>query len=121
MKVKRFLSCLWLAAVMVSGFAGCGVPRAPLGGVFGEDGIPLDAYRVGGGFQIRYIAPAAGAAYLVERQTGALLGTESLQREQLYEFIATSEVIEEFRRVEIDISRSEFVLYFVPASMLYRR
>ena len=121
MKAKRFVTALWMAAVVVAGVAGCCAPRTSSEGVFDEAGIPVEGFRVGGGFQIRYVAPAAGTAYLVDQSMGTLLGTESLTRGQVFEFLPTSEVVDGFRRVGIDLSEGEFVLYFVPASRLYCR
>ena len=99
---------------------GCAAQRST-DDLFLPGGIPSEGYRVGGGFQIRYIAPEAGVVYLVENRTHTLLGTESLRRGDIFEFFPTQEVVEGFGRVGIELSKGEFVIYFVPATELYHR
>lgn len=117
-------TCIWsgfvLAGVLMT-LSGCNaIQRAP-DDLFRQTGIPGEQYRVGGGFKIRYIAPEAGIVYLVEHRTGTLLGTESLLRGDTFEFFPHEDVVEGFKRVDIDLSEGEFVIYFVPESDLYHR
>lgn len=100
---------------------GCQTFQTSSGDLFGVGGIPGDEYRVGGGYQIRYVAPEAGVVYLVEHRSGTLLGTESLNRGQMFEFFPSQEVVDGFKRVDVDLSKGEFVIYFVPSSDLYHR
>ncbi|MEJ5259319.1 MAG: hypothetical protein WHS88_03920 [Anaerohalosphaeraceae bacterium] len=112
---------LLLAAASILLLNGCQTFQTASTEKFGAGGIPGEKYRVGGGYQIRYVAPEAGVVYLVEHRTGTLLGTESLRRGDAFEFFPTPEVVEGFRRVGIELARGEFVIYFVPASVLYHR
>jgi hypothetical protein len=121
MNAKRLCSGVVLAALALLALTGCQTFQSSSGELFGVGGIPGDPYRVGGGFQIRYIAPEAGVVYLVEHRTGTLLGTESLNRGQVFEFFPTQEVVDGFKRVDVDLSKGEFVIYFVPSSDLYHR
>ena len=110
-----------ILAVCLVGLSGCNTFQGAPDDLFLQSGIPGQQYRVGGGFQIRYIAPEAGIVYLVEQRTGTLLGTESLLRGQVFEFFPSEEVVEGFKRVGIELAKGEFVIYFVPASELYNR
>ena len=121
MNAMRVFSGAVLTAIALLALAGCQTHTTASGELFGAGGIPGDPYRVGGGFQIRYIAPEAGVVSLVENQTGTLLGTESLNRGQVFEFFPTQDVVEGFGRVGVDLSEGQFVIYFVPSSDLYHR
>jgi len=121
MRSTYFWSGLALMAFLMLILSGCQIFQASSDELFGPGGIPGDEYRVGGGYQIRYAAPEAGVVYLVEQRTGVLLGTESLRRGETFEFFPTSEVVEGFKRVGIELAQGEFVIYFVPASVLYHR
>lgn len=75
-------------------------------------------YRiVGGGTRITWEAPGEGTVYLVEKKTGRLVETRSLEQGEAYTF--TIETIVEAEDIEqilgIDISDAEFLLYFEPA------
>lgn len=121
MAAKLYLPVCIFAAGAILVLAGCSVVHPSSESLFLQNGIPAEHYRVGGGFQIRYIAPEAGVVYLVEHRSYKLLGTESLLRNQVFEFFPTEEVVDGFYRVGIDLSEGEFVIYFVPASKLYHR
>jgi hypothetical protein len=72
---------------------------------------------VGGGMMIEWKAPERGTAYLVEKQTGKIVETRSLEQDEVYSFAATSVVqADEFEQMlGIRFSRARFLLYFEPA------
>jgi len=72
---------------------------------------------VGGGMMIAWKAPARGTVYLVEKQTGKIVETRSLEQDEVYSFAATSVVqADEFEQMlGIRFSRARFLLYFEPA------
>ena len=80
--------------------------------------LPDAPQMVGGGIMIEWKAPQRGTVYLVEKQTGKLVETRSLEQDQVYSFAATSVVqADEFEQVlGIRFSRARFLLYFEPAS-----
>jgi hypothetical protein len=121
MYTRRSLTGLVLALAAIVTVGGCAAMQPASGDLFLQGGIPAEDYRVGGGFQIRYIAPEAGVVYLVESRTHTLLGTESLLHNQVFEFFPTQEVVDGFNRVGVELAEGEFVIYFVPATRLYHR
>ncbi len=121
MSSKQFFLTVWIASAAILSLSGCIAPQASFDNLFEDGGIPSAQYRVGGGFQIRCIAPEDGVVYLVDNRTRTLLVTESLLRNQVFEFFPTEEVVDGFDRVGIDLSEGDYVIYFVPASKLYRR
>lgn len=121
MRTVQFWSGLGLTVVLLLSLTGCNGAQRVDTETFLQTGIPGEEYRVGGGYQIRYIAPEEGIVYLVENRTRTLLGTESLRRNDVFEFFPTTQVVEAFRRVDIELSEGEFVIYFVPATKLYQR
>lgn len=116
MKNKLFLVSIVSAAVAALTVTGCNSSRP----AFGPGGIPRDAYLVGGGYQIRYVAPEPGVAYLVEAQKAILLGTESLSEGQAFEFFPNPETEEVFHRIGVNLSEGQLFLYFIPESILNR-
>ncbi len=80
--------------------------------------LPDAPQMVGGGIMIEWKAPQRGTVYLVEKQTGKLVQTRSLEQDEVYSFAATSVVqADEFERMlGIRFSRARFLLYFEPAS-----
>jgi hypothetical protein len=77
-----------------------------------------DAPRlVGGGMMIEWKAPERGTVYLVEKQTGKIVETRSLEKGEVYSFAATSVVqADEFEQMlGIKFARAHFQLYFEPA------
>ena len=100
------------ASVLVLTFTGCAsrgrssVVRLP------------DAPRlVGGGLMIEWKVPERGTVYLVEKQTGKIVETRSLEEGEVYSFSATSIVqADEFEQMlGIRFSQARFLLYFEPA------
>jgi len=80
--------------------------------------LPDAPQVVGGGIMIEWKAPQRGTVYLVEKQTGKLVETRSLEQDEVYSFTATSVVqADEFEQMlGIRFSRARFLLYFEPAS-----
>ena len=84
----------------------CGQPAAPL---------QREAYRVGGGFQIKYTAPEDGTAVLVDKKSGKTVQTESLKAGQDFTFHPSTEDCEvQLAKMGIDLKKADFVLYFHP-------
>jgi len=79
--------------------------------------LPDAPQMVGGGIMIEWKAPERGTAYLVEKQTGKIVETRSLDEGEVYSFAATSVVqADEFEQMlGIRFSRARFLLYFEPA------
>jgi hypothetical protein len=79
--------------------------------------LPDAPQMVGGGMMIEWKAPERGTAYLVEKQTGKIVETRSLEQDEVYSFAATSVVqADEFEQMlGIRFSRARFLLYFEPA------
>ena len=79
--------------------------------------LPDAPRMVGGGMMIEWKAPERGTAYLVEKQTGKIVETRSLEQDEVYSFAATSVVqADEFEQMlGIRFSRASFLLYFQPA------
>jgi hypothetical protein len=76
-----------------------------------------DAPRlVGGGILIAWKAPERGTVYLVERQTGKIVETRTVEEGELYSFAATSVVqADEFEQMlGIRFGKAHFLLYFEP-------
>ncbi len=79
--------------------------------------LPDAPQMVGGGMMIEWKAPERGTAYLVEKQTGKIVETRSLEQDEVYSFTATSVVqADEFEQMlGIRFSRARFLRYFEPA------
>ncbi|OHB63010.1 MAG: hypothetical protein A2Y77_10675 [Planctomycetes bacterium RBG_13_62_9] len=76
-----------------------------------------DGNLVGGGLRINWQAPEAGTVYLVEKRTGKLVETQSMQEGGVYHFavetVVDAEDMEDLLGMNID--KAEFLLYFEPA------
>jgi hypothetical protein len=110
--LQRECAAVAVAIVLAFVFAGCRTPR-PLQ----ADGLPGEQYLVGGGLTIDWKAPTAGTAYLVEKTTGKIVETRSLDAGDSYKFSVSSEgqAIEFKRAMGIELSDARFMLYFQPA------
>lgn len=78
-----------------------------------------DKYIVGGGFEIEYQAPEPGRAILVDRTSGRMLMTESLQKAGRFESttdLSDPEISQILSSLGIDLAKAELVLYFIPDS-----
>jgi hypothetical protein len=80
------------------------------------DGLPGEEYLVGGGMMIDWEAPAAGTAYLVEKVSGKIIETRSLNAGDSYSFsVGSSKQASEFElMLGIKFSEARFLLYFQP-------
>ncbi|MBN2127911.1 MAG: hypothetical protein JW741_00365 [Sedimentisphaerales bacterium] len=112
-KLKRgtfFVACFLMLTGALLG--GCRTTR-PLQ----ADGLPGEEYLVGGGLMIDWEAPADGTAYLVEKETGKIIETRSLNEGDSYSFsVSSGAQAQEFEEVlGIDFSQARFLLYFKPA------
>lgn len=79
--------------------------------------LPDSPRLVGGGLMIGWKAPERGTVYLIEKRTGKIVETRSLEEGETYSFAATSVVqADEFEQVlGIRFSRARFQLFFEPA------
>lgn len=79
--------------------------------------LPDSPRLVGGGMIIGWKAPERGTVYLIEKQTGKIVETRSLEQDEVYSFSATSVVqADEMEQVlGIRFSRAHFQLFFEPA------
>lgn len=116
MERNRIRAAGWIVGVALTGAAlmlgGCGqqAPRR-LANLPGE-------YRlVGGGLMISWKAPEPGTVFLVEKKTGKLVETRTLEEGDTYLFAVESIVrAEELQEMlGVNFSRTEFLLYFEPA------
>ncbi len=99
-----------LPGLLAAGGCGAGKPSPVVR-------LPDAPQMVGGGIMIEWKAPERGTAYLVEKQTGKIVETRSLDQDEVYSFAATSVVqADEFEQMlGIRFSRARFLLYFEPA------
>ena len=104
-----------IAAIVlfVSGslLAGCSTPR-----YLPADGVPDDQYLVGGGLMIDWKAPSEGTAYLVEKTTGKIIETRSMEAGDSFSFSVSSgsQAAEFEKALGIKFSDAQFMLYFQP-------
>jgi hypothetical protein len=92
---------------------GCGPrPRSAL------EYLPGEKYVVGGGLNIDWKAPEPGTVYLVEKQTGKIMETRTLEKGETYTFsVASVTQADELEQLlGITIAKAQIVLYFVPAA-----
>ncbi len=82
-------------------------------------GLPGEQYLVGGGLNIGWKAPEAGTIYLIEKRTGKLVETRSMEEGDVYSFSVDSIVRaqELGDMLGINPARAEFLLYFEPAGV----
>jgi hypothetical protein len=98
------------AAVLV--LAGCASHRLQHPG-----NLPGEQRLVGGGLNISWQAPEPGTVFLVEKKTGKLVETRTLEEGETYLFAVESVVrAEELQdMLGVNFSRMQFLLYFEPA------
>lgn len=106
----------WLAVVVVFVgilvFAGChSEERIRPAYLSGESRL------VGGGLKIQWRAPEPGTVYLVEKKTGKLVQTFTLEAGETYDFavesVVDAEELEDL--IGASMAKSQFLLYFKPA------
>jgi len=78
--------------------------------------LPGEYHLVGGGLNISWQAPEPGTVFLVEKKTGKLIETRTLEEGETYLFAVESVVrAEELQdMLGVDFSRTQFLLYFEP-------
>jgi hypothetical protein len=82
---------------------------------FTGTGIPAKEYLVGGGFEIRYTAPADGTSYWVEETHAKVLATKSVTEGDDIEFKVEMEDPNEFAMwAGIEPAKARLSLYFIP-------
>jgi len=79
--------------------------------------LPGGQRLVGGGVNITWKAPVAGTVFLVEKKTGKLIQTRSLDQGEVFSFTVDSIVrAQELGEIlGINLARTQFLLYFEPA------
>ncbi len=104
-----------IAAILAAGLlAGCASKER-----LRVAGLPGEQYLVGGGLNISWKAPEAGTVYLMEKRTGKLVETRSLEEGEVYSFTVDSIVrAQELGDIlGMNLARAQFVLYFEPAGV----
>jgi hypothetical protein len=78
--------------------------------------LPGRQYLVGGGLNIAWKAPEAGTVFLVEKETGKLVETRSLDEGDVFSFTVDSTVrAQELGDIlGINLAKTQFLLYFEP-------
>ena len=112
----------WRALVVVAVVSLVGI--ALWGGCSGQKAsqvnrLPGDKQLVGGGMMIEWRAPEAGTVYLVEKTTGKIVETRSLEEGEKYTWTVTSVVQAEDMQelLGIKFAKARFLLYFEPARL----
>ncbi|HPD48249.1 MAG TPA: hypothetical protein P5279_01555 [Anaerohalosphaeraceae bacterium] len=104
----------WLAAV---GVVGCGRQVHRTEGDFTKCGIPERQFLVGGGFEVRYVAPADGTVFWVEERTRRIVVTRTVQKGEevrLGERPAWRDLED---TLGMYVRRMKLSLYFVPSGV----
>jgi len=81
------------------------------------DGLPGEEFLIGGGMMIDWEAPATGTAYLVEKTSGKILETRSLNQGDSYTFSVTSggQAADFEKMLGVKFAEARFLLYFQPS------
>jgi len=109
----RLTTCIAALCLVLAGLVVCSCSTTrPLQ----ADGLPGQESLVGGGLMIDWEAPEDGTAYLVEKETGKIIETRSLEQGESYSFSASSPLqAREFEQMlGISFSQARFLLYFEP-------
>ncbi len=97
-------------------FTGC----SSLQPEFDANGIPAARYRVGGGFEIDYRAPATGTAVVVEDTSRRVWVTQSLDELETFTFRISADDPDLHERLGQNASAAKFSLYFLPTNAKQR-
>lgn len=108
---KRIRIAVGLLATLC--ITGCGVSLQK-DRQFTQSGIPTKEFLVGGGFQIKYTAPAEGAVYWVEETTSKILETRSVTDDEDVEFKMDVEADEFKQSIGVEMAKARLSLYFIP-------
>jgi hypothetical protein len=115
---RSMSAAIILAAVLL---AGCESKRQRPGfhpaNVASGQLLPGKQYLVGGGLNVAWKAPEAGTVFLVEKRTGKLVETRSLEEGGTFSFVVDSTVrAQELGEIlGINLAKTQFLLYFEPA------
>jgi len=100
---------------MLIAFVGCCYPRPS---AIQSTGVPQAKYLVGGGFQIKYVAPVDGTVYVVDSNfVEKMLVTESLKAGETFSQSldpVNPTTKEGFKALGLDLAKARLKLYFVP-------
>ena len=110
--MKRF-ACTFLGFVFMVSLLGCRTASP-----FAKDGIPKQSYRVGGGRELKYRAPATGMLWLVEENSRRIVLSEFLERGKSFKQQldpAEKDFREICEQLGINLPDARFGLYFVPS------
>ncbi|MHC4553424.1 MAG: hypothetical protein ACYSUT_11775 [Planctomycetota bacterium] len=108
-------TALMLSLVAMLTLSGCAT--VGMNGAFDEEGLPGKQYYVVGGFNLNYVAPVSGTAYVVEENSRKLIITESVLRNNYFSFDidpSSKSHKTRFEAMGIDVKEAELGLYFVP-------
>jgi hypothetical protein len=79
-------------------------------------GLPSGVEAAGGGLTITWKVPASGTIYLVEKKTGKIIETKSVNEGEVFESQIEPESAETFENaVGVPLANARIVLYFKPA------
>lgn len=73
-----------------------------------------ESNRVGGGFNILFVAPEDGTIHLLDKKSGKNILTESITANAEYRFSANELDKQQYKAWGIDVNKADFVLYFYP-------
>ncbi len=77
-------------------------------------GQAKEANRVGGGFNITFVAPEDGTVHLLDKKSGKNVLTKSVKANEEYQFSAMELDKLQYKAWGIDVDKADFVLYFYP-------
>jgi hypothetical protein len=82
--------------------------------------LPAGQYFVGGGFNIDFVAPSDGTAYLVMRNQKKIVQTKPLKQGEHFTFSSSVQHPESFNEFYFGVPAKDAVieLYFVPATAM---
>jgi hypothetical protein len=104
------------AIVVLTGLAMVGTGCGMTGSLRGTD-LPRGLQAVGGGFMIDWDAPMKGTVYLVERTSGKVIETRSLDEGESYDFSIDADAASTFENaLGIPLAEARLVLYWKPAN-----
>ena len=93
--------------------AGCAAPSQ----YYPETGLSQNLEVVGGGLTINWKAPTAGTVYLVEKTSGKIIETKSLDEGEVYEFEVSPDQPTVFEKaVGVSLNNARLVLLFKSAN-----
>lgn len=110
--MKTVLLVSLVSVLVLSGCATVG-----MSGAFDDEGLPKKQYYVGGGFNLNYVPPVSGMAYVVEETSRKLIMTESVREGRFFSFDIDPSKDSHVTRLEamgIDVTTAQLGLYFVP-------